>query len=89
MSNADAGGLTAAVVSALQDFVDAGCPGDVNAYVTDRGLGHPYLDHRRADGADESVHEDFVPCKPPLVPTSKWVPDREGGHAFWYCALPR
>jgi hypothetical protein len=81
--------LSSEVDAALGAFVVDGCPGDVNDYLDGRALNHPRIFHRRAARAGESIHEDFVPCEAPLVPTSKWIPDREGGHLFWYCALPK
>lgn len=82
-------GISPQVEAALEEFVRGGCLGDINDYLDDRGLAHPRIDHRLARSRDEPLHEDFVPCDPPYVPTSKWVPDRDGGHIFWYCALPR
>jgi hypothetical protein len=81
--------LSRAADAALDAFVADGCPVDVNEYLDDRKVTHPRVTYQRATRENEAPREDFVPCDPPLVPTSKWVPDREGGHMFWYCALPK
>lgn len=70
----------------LEGYVEAGCPGDVNAFLDDRELAHPQIEHEpRDEFVEEANREAKVICEPGYTPVSIWVPDKAGGHLFWYC----
>lgn len=79
-------GLSTEVRDALERYVGAGCPGDVNAYLDQQELSHPRLEHeRKSEFLQEAEREAVVPCGDGFHPVSEWVPDRAGGHLFWSC----
>jgi hypothetical protein len=79
-------GLSTEAASALRDYVTAGCPGDVNKYLDERKIAHPDVVHVQADSEPLAPHHVDAPiCTPPLVPKNKWIPDKHGGHIFWWC----
>lgn len=81
------GGRPAHVDQALESYVAGGCPAEVNQYLDDLGLDHPPLTHRRQkSGSAIEPHALPASACPDGHPAVKWVPDREGGHQFWYCA---
>ena len=82
----DGKGLSTEVSEALSSYVEAGCPGDVNAYLDRQGLSHPPIEHERRDErTEEAARSARVICDPGYVAESMWIPDRKGGHYFWYC----
>jgi hypothetical protein len=71
---------------ALHEYVAAGCPGEVNAFLDEKGIEHPSVEHEQRDTeALEAERESVVVCGEGYHPETTWVPDKRGGHMFSYC----
>jgi hypothetical protein len=73
---------------ALERYVADGCPSQGgNAYLDALEIAHPQFTHERSErkGAEVGQREYMVSCGPGSHPAVTWVPDRHGGHNFYYC----
>jgi hypothetical protein len=57
--------ITGAVEAGLEEFVRAGCPGDVNDYLDSRGLAHPHINHRPRTNHFTKASYRAIPRTPP------------------------
>jgi hypothetical protein len=56
-------------------YIDEGCPGDLNAYLDKRGTPHPQFRYHEVS-PDEDFNPEFVPC--PDGYRSTWVRLKDG-----------
>jgi hypothetical protein len=78
-------GLSVEVESALGEFLDAGCPEEVNAYLDKAQLSHPTIRHEQLEEAPSPESIAVLPCPSGSRSANRWVPDKHGGHLFWWC----
>jgi hypothetical protein len=80
-------GFAPEVQAALDSFVGAGCPGEVNDYLDEAGLEHPQLHHEERDSPPTKEAIAELPCGPGFKSERTWVLNKNtyGGHWFWSC----
>jgi hypothetical protein len=82
MPGTSLGELSPDVEAALNAFVDAGCPEEVNAYLEKVRLSHPKLRHERRQTMPAHEEIPVLPCERGFRSKYRWVPDKHGGHLF-------